>query len=353
MIGGMENFVYLLSVYQLKQGDDVTVLTLNRNFMTNEKLEPEGEYQQIKIKRIPYLGINKYPLAFSALRHLNGFDIIHVHGVDFFIDYLAFTKVFHRKKLILHTHGGFFHTRWGYMFKKVFFNTVTRFTVNRCNKVIAISNNDFRPFSRLTGKIVQVENGIHFENYQKSKHIETGTLLTVGRIDIHKRIDQLIKITLILNEKDINSKLRIVGPDWKGMKDDLLKIIPEKHKESIIFVGPVDDEKLTQEYAKAHLFLSASEYEGFGLTAIEAMASGTMVVLNDIDSFRVFLENKEFGSIANFSDLEKTADQIAKYLALPESEYQKRSDQARKYAESYSWAKIESRIRDVYNEVLN
>ena len=352
MIGGMENYVYLLSIYQIKRGDEVSVLTLDRDFMTGKKLPASDTHDNINIIRIPYLGIKKYPLAFSAIRNLKGYDIVHIHGVDFFVDYLALFRFFHRKKMILHTHGGFFHTRWGYWFKKIFFNTVTRVTVNLCDRVIAISNNDYQPFSGLTKKIVQIENGIHYDQYQSPKQVTQGTLVTVGRIDIHKRIDLLIKVTLNLIEKGYDVKLRIVGPDWKKMQAGLEKIIPADKKDKIIFAGPVDDQQLLQEYIGAHVFLSASEYEGFGLTAVEAMASGTPVVLNNIDSFRVFLENKNFGSIAEFINVEDTALKIEKFINLNDQEYQLVSDEARKYAANYSWKTIEDRIREVYLDVL-
>ncbi|MCB0805053.1 MAG: glycosyltransferase family 4 protein [Bacteroidales bacterium] len=353
MIGGMENYVYLLSIHQIASGDEVTVLTLDRNFMTNEKLPSSGLHDGIQIIRIPYLGINKYPIAFSAIRFVKGYDIVHIHGVDFFVDYLAFTRFLHRQRIILHTHGGFFHTRWGYWFKKIFFNTVTRVTVNLTDRVIAISNNDYKPFAGLTKKIVQIENGIHYDQYQSPKSVKKGTLLTVGRIDIHKRIDLLIKVTLTLIDRGHDVTLRIVGPDWKKMQSDLEKLIPKDKKDKIIFTGPVDDAQLLQEYVHAEVFLSASEYEGFGLTAVEAMASGTPVVLNNIDSFRVFLENKDFGSIAEFKDVEATATKIENFITLDQNKYRLVSGQAREYASNYSWKTIEKRIREVYLNVLN
>jgi alpha-1,3-mannosyltransferase len=44
------------------------------------------------------------------LRHLRDADIVHVHAIDFFFDFLGWTKPLHGKKLVVSTHGGFFHT---------------------------------------------------------------------------------------------------------------------------------------------------------------------------------------------------------------------------------------------------
>ena len=353
MIGGMENFVYLLGIHQLKSGHQVTVLSLDRNFMTNEKLPPTDSHDGINIIRIPYFGINKYPLAFSTIKYIKGYDIVHVHGVDFFIDYLAITRFIHRKKLILHTHGGYFHTTWGYYIKKIFFQTITRFSILFCSKVIAISDNDYSLFRKLTKKIILIENGIDTDRYTRAKEVVNGRLITVGRIDVHKRVDNLIRVLIYLNQSGTDASLRIIGPDWKGLKNDLVKLIPKELAEKVIFVGPVDDDTLAEEYAKAHLFLSASEYEGFGLTAIEAMSSGTPTILNDIDSFRVFLKDKEFGEIVQFSHIEKTSSAIAKFINIPNEKYVKISNAARTYAENYAWKKIEKKIYHVYENVLN
>ena len=353
MIGGMENFVYLLGIHQLKAGHEVTVLTLDRNFMTNEKLPPADDHDGIKINRIPYFGINKYPLAFSTIKYLKGYDIVHVHGVDFFIDYLAATKFIHRKKLILHTHGGYFHTKWGFYIKKIFFQTVTRFSVHFCNKVIAISDNDYSIFRKLTKKIILIENGIDTDRYTRPKEVVNGRLITVGRIDTHKRVDNLIRVLIELNRSGVDASLRIIGPDWKGLKDDLVKLIPAELAEKVIFVGPVDDDTLAEEYAKAHLFLSASEYEGFGLTAIESMSSGTPTILNDIDSFRVFLKDKDFGQIVQFSQIKETSSAIACFIKLPKEKYAEISKNARAYADNYAWKKIEKKIFNVYKDILN
>lgn len=353
MVGGMENFVLSLSTQQIENGHQVSVLTLNRNFMNNKKLPKREVVNGISIIRIPYFGSKKYPLAFSCIKYLKGYEIVHIHGVDFFIDYLSVTKMFHKSKLIIHTHGGYFHTTWGLGFKKVFFNTISRFTFKFCNKTIAISSNDYTIFNKITNKIVLIENGVNVEKYKIQKDIVKGTLLTVGRIDVHKGVDNLIKVLIHLNNNGVKSTLRIVGPDWKGLKSKLEEGIPTKYKDKIIFVGAVNDDELILEYAGAHLFVSASEYEGFGLTAIEAMSSGTIVVLNNIESFNSFLDGKNFGKIVDYNNISEAAEAIKDFLQINNSEYMKLSNDAREFASHYSWVNIEKEIFKVYLEIVS
>lgn len=353
MVGGMENFVMSLANQQIENGHEISVLTLDRNFMNREKLAKHDSINGISVIRIPYIGSKKYPLAFSCIKYLKGNDVIHIHGVDFFVDYLSLTKKFHRSRLICHTHGGYFHTQWGFGIKKVFFNTISRLTFKFVDKVIAISSNDYTIFNKITQRIVLIYNGVNVEKYDVTKEKSQGTLITVGRIDIHKRVDNLIKVVLYLNENGTEAKLRIVGPDWKGLQDKLNQIIPSKYHDKVIFVGKVNDSELTNEYRQAHLFVSASEYEGFGLTAIEALASGTMVILNDIESFNYFLKDQQFGEIVNFNNIPESALAIKKLLELKESEYEQMSDEARKYASRYSWVNIEKEIYKVYLDLIS
>jgi alpha-1,3-rhamnosyl/mannosyltransferase len=47
------------------------------------------------------------------------------------------------------------------------------------------------------------------------------------------------------------------------------------------YLGYVDDETLAGLYAQARVFILPSQDEGFGLPALEAMASGTPVIVSD------------------------------------------------------------------------
>ena len=100
MIGGLENYVSNLAEQQIKNGHVVTVLTLNRSFVTNEKLSKfERLDNGVEIHRIPFFFSKKYAIALKAYTYLKDHDIIHVHAVDFFADYISLTKSFIRRKL--------------------------------------------------------------------------------------------------------------------------------------------------------------------------------------------------------------------------------------------------------------
>ena len=64
---------------------------------------------------------SRYPIAPSVLRHIKDADLVHVHAIDFFFDYLAWTKPLHGRTLVVSTHGGFFHTPYAARLKRVWF----------------------------------------------------------------------------------------------------------------------------------------------------------------------------------------------------------------------------------------
>ena len=145
--GGMENFVLSLAKEQMKQGFAPKIITLNR-VMTDLKmaLSESDEVEGVPVRRIPFSGPFRYPLAPSVLRYLKDVDIIHVHGVEFFSDYLALTRPLHKKPLVLTTHGGFFHTPFALLLKKVFFATLNcsngwSATASCCLKMVWIRSN--------------------------------------------------------------------------------------------------------------------------------------------------------------------------------------------------------------------
>src|SRR3954453_17887942 len=153
-IGGLEDVVRELSKRQIERGFAVRVVTLDRMFRAKADssamaLRAYETMDGVEVIRIPYRGSERYPLAARVLRYIGGADVVHVHGIDFFFDFLALTKPLHRRRLVVSTHGGFFHTQYASALKSVWFRLVTSMTIRAYAGVAAVSTTDFDRFRRI------------------------------------------------------------------------------------------------------------------------------------------------------------------------------------------------------------
>ena len=103
-VGGLEDVVRELSKRQLEAGFAVRVITLDRGFRPREvsgavSLKAYETIDGVEVIRIPYWGSQRYPIAPRVLRYIRTADLVHVHGIDFFFDFLALTKPLHRRRL--------------------------------------------------------------------------------------------------------------------------------------------------------------------------------------------------------------------------------------------------------------
>ena len=116
-------------------------------------------------------------------------------------------------------------------------------------------------------------------------------LLYVGSAYPHKRLDLLIDAWSTLSKKHPTLSLVITG------KDDIFlsrikSMVEENRVERVLFAGPVDDQELSSLYSNASAFVFPSSFEGFGLPPIEALASGTPVIVSDIPVLREVLPSE-------------------------------------------------------------
>jgi alpha-1,3-rhamnosyl/mannosyltransferase len=104
-------------------------------------------------------------------------------------------------------------------------------------------------------------------------------ILWVGRPDPYKNLTGLVEAFARVKEQcRFPVALRLVGardPRYPEPSQLALKLGVER---DIVWSGYVSDEQLLKEYQQADVFVMPSQYEGFGLPVLEAMACGTPVV---------------------------------------------------------------------------
>lgn len=116
-------------------------------------------------------------------------------------------------------------------------------------------------------------------------------MLYVGRLEKHKNVNDLIKIS-----KEVNFQLIVAG---YGPEEENLKKLAHKLKSPVTFLGRVSRDKLIQLYQEASFFVSASKWEGFGLIFVEAGFCGKTSIGYNAGSIPEVIKNTQTGFIVN------------------------------------------------------
>lgn len=143
--------------------------------------------------------------------------------------------------------------------------------------------------------------------------------------------------------------MNIVGPDSVGLLEGLKKSAADLDvADWVIFHGAVSIERLHEILSYTDVFVSASEYEGFGISAVEAMAAGTPCVLNKIESFQKLSQGNEFVRVVDFKNIQQASEALLHFLGTSQDEYYKMSDSARTFAQKFDWESVAQAVEENY-----
>jgi glycosyltransferase involved in cell wall biosynthesis len=151
-----------------------------------------------------------------------------------------------------------------------------------------------------------------FLNQQKSP----GSILYIGRIDKRKGIEFLIRSMPYVVQQIPDARLLVGG---KGSDLEKMKSLVKQLGigQNVTFLGFVPDDQLNLMYNMAQCVVVPSIFEGFGMTAIEALAAGTRVVGTDVDGTRSTLTSGDYGSLVPYGDCFALAEAIIAELRNP------------------------------------
>jgi glycosyltransferase involved in cell wall biosynthesis len=138
-------------------------------------------------------------------------------------------------------------------------------------------------------------------------------VLFVGTLLNRRNLPELIAAFAKAADAIPEARLVIVGADRTWPPQDLHQAATAydvSHKVEIRSYLP--HEQLRDHYARASVFVFLSEYEGFGLTPLEALAAGVPIVVLDTPIAReVYGDAAEFVGVG---DIDGTASAIARFL---------------------------------------
>jgi len=183
-------------------------------------------------------------------------------------------------------------------FNQRYLRAATRFSARRARCVIAISEHTRRDVHRLYGvpldRIVVAYPGVDeslrpadpeaVARFRHEKNLPDKFLLFLGTLEPRKNLVTLINAFTEMKRDCPTATLVLAGGvGWKF--DDLFAAIDSSGvKDSVVLPGYIKAEEKALWLSSAAAFVYPSNYEGFGLPPLEAMACGTPVLTSDAAS---------------------------------------------------------------------
>lgn len=170
-------------------------------------------------------------------------------------------------------------------------------------------------------------------------------ILIVGTIEPRKNHLRLVHAFESMPERFGNVRLVIAGGRGWRAEPILEGIESSPARERIHLVGSVSSEELMALYAGAKIFAFPSNYEGFGLPLLEAMAAGVPVLTSNVSSLP-----EVAGDAAHFVDPD-SVDSIRSGLEVLLADAGLREQliaRGRAREREFTWRRTAEATRDVY-----
>jgi alpha-1,3-mannosyltransferase len=100
------------------------------------------------------------------------------------------------------------------------------------------------------------------------------------------------------------------------------------------------------------MLISASEYEGFGLTVVEGMSAGLWPVMSDIPPFRLLADKTRVGTVLDFSDPAAAARAFLAQWPPIAARYEEMRNEAMDAAAAFEWRHVGEKYEALYRSVL-
>jgi N-acetyl-alpha-D-glucosaminyl L-malate synthase BshA len=318
-------------------------------------------YHEVRIATYPLFDFPPYETALSSTMVdviiNNNLDLLHVHYAipHASAAYLA-KKILEKKgkyiPVITTLHG----TDITLVGRDKTFAPVVEFSINESDAITAVSDNlrdeTYRNFN-IEKEIEVINNFVDVKRFRK-KPIDAFRRVIAPdgeKIVMHasnfrklKRVNDVVRIFAEINKK-VPSKLLFVGdgPERTGAESLSREL---NIYEDTRFVGR--QEQIEEVLAISDLFLLPSEYESFGLAALEAMAAGVPVISSNAGGLPEINKDGETGFLAKVGDIETMAARSIELLS-DENKLQRFKSTAASQALKYDIENIIPQYELLYN----
>ena len=155
-----------------------------------------------------------------------------------------------------------------------------------------------------------------------------------GRFVKEKRPDLLLKALEVINQKYPNARVVFAGQyeiQYEHTWEELQPLV-QKYKDQLVFLGLLTDmQAMSDYYAALDVMVLPSDTECFALVQVEAMLSGTPVIMTDTPGGRVPVTETGMGKIVPRGDWQAMGKAVIEVLADPSKFRKSREEIARTF----------------------
>ena len=355
--GGLNVYVQQISKY-LSNNHNVTVVTAekaesfkkeNLEFYSLNLFEPDLPMEDKELHLI------EFQKKLEETFELNNFDIIHSH---YWLSGLVAKDISDKFNIpyifTSHSLGVFLE---GYNNERA---DCEKIIMTAANFVTASSNYENSLISESykidKKKIKLIKPGVDDNLFSPDPSLSRENIfLSIGRIQKQKRQLEAIEFLNTFREIENDFKCYFIGGPSGTSGDDYLlelkEIVKELNLESHIeFLGNLSQSKIRELLNRSKLLIHTSQYETFGLVAIEAHSVGVPVVSINQGSFKEIIDNNINGYIA-----ESFEDQYLNEFILKIFNDDKFADYVSKSAinssKKYDWKHTSEKLSLLYQEL--
>lgn len=345
-IGGAERLmVDLLPRLREDGNNEIELLLLNG---VETPFKHQLEQCGIKIHSLSMTNDVYSPNKLLGIRRFLGqhnYDIIHTHNTacQLFVP-LARTFASHNGKLVTteHSTNNRRRTKW-------WCRPLDKWMYNHYDAVICISGQTRTALEGYIGKkvnLVTINNGVDVSRFLRPVKDINGhndfVITMVAGLRVEKDHETVLRAMTHLPD---NYRLQLVGG---GVKEAELKALTASLglEDRVAFLGVRQD--VPDILEQSDVALLSSHWEGFGLVAVEGMASGRPFIASDVDGLREVVG--QAGVLFPRGDDEALAQTIRQLCEHPD-EYREVALRCQEKAQQYDISVTASKYLELYHEL--
>lgn len=325
--GGSGAVATELGIALAERGHEIHFITYRQPFRLPAFL-PNVFFHEVDVGRYPLFEFPPYDLALAVRMHevvlTHGLEILHCHyaiphATSAWIAREMLRQQHNDVKVITTLHG----TDITLVGQDPSFNAITKFSIEKSDRLTAVSaflrQETYNAFGCTTCDVKVIHNFIDPAVYNRERYAAVmqnrinpslPILMHISNFRRVKRVKDIIAIFAKVN-REIPSMLVMIGdgPDRTTAEDEARRLGIES---SVSFLGKIDN--VAPLLATADLFLLPSESESFGLSALEALASGVPVICTNTGGLPEVVRDCETGYLCQVGDVDTMATRALELL---------------------------------------